>query len=683
MEEGILAGILELIERRPLLLVAAAFVFALLESLAIVGIFIPGIILLFLVGAAVGFDPRLFAACWIAASLGALLGDLASYGIGRQFRDHIPRLWPLSRRPEMLAAGQGMFARHGGKSVFIGRFIGPIRPVVPMLAGMLGLPAALFAVFAVPAALLWAPLYLLPGMLFGASLELAAEFAGRLVLLLMIVVLGTWFVVWTTRLVYEFTARRSGWWLKALVRWVNRHPVAGRLIGDLLEPGRHQILPLALLGLLMAVSVLTLVLLLIAAPLAQPTWDAERQVAGVAASLRSHFADPFFVALSLAGEMTVMALLAGLIAVLLVVRGRHNAAWHWAVACVGGWLLAEMTAGLMGILLSSAEGQPTLAEVPNRAFVLSTVVLGFFAVVLAKDLGARRRKWPYLATSAMLALIGFAHFYLGRANAMGLLAAFALGLGWLALVGIGYRRRAQPRSGPAWLAVVFYGSYLAIAGFEIHGESERLLAATRLSQPERRVEQAEWLDGGWATLPQRRSRLGAREQQRFDVQVVAELDALRETLSGAGWVGVPAVSPGDLLRAWVAGAQQGVPPHLPRDFAGRPEDLLMVLALDNDQRVLLRLWNSGMRLEQNEKPLWLGQVRLMRLEPGLTGMQRWRESPGQRAPALARLLDALPDAQVYVVDSELVLLSLLSRSRNEPQPARPAASARRDVPPVP
>ncbi|TVS13587.1 MAG: hypothetical protein EA419_01530 [Wenzhouxiangella sp.] len=680
MEEGILGGILELIEQRPLLLVAAAFVFALLESLAIVGIFIPGIILLFLVGAAVGFDPRLFVACWLAAALGALLGDLASYVLGRQFRDRIPRLWPLSRRPEMLAAGQVMFARHGGKTVFIGRFIGPIRPVVPLLAGMLGLRGALFVAFAVPAAVLWAPLYLLPGMLFGASLELAAEFAGRLVVLLLIVVLGTWFVVWTTRVVYEFTARRSGWWLKALIRWVNRHPVAGRLIGDLLEPGRHQVLPIALLGLLMAASVLILVSLLIAAPLAQPTWDAERQVGGVAASLRSHFADPFFVALSLAGEMTVMALLAGLLAVLLVVRGRLNAAWHWTVAIAGGWLLAEMTAGLMGMLLPPAEGEPTLAEVPNRAFVLSTVVLGFFAVLLAKDLSARRRKWPYLATSAMLALVGFAHFYLGRANLTGLLAAFALGLGWLALVGIGYRRRAQPRGRPALLALVFYGSYLAIAGFEIGSESERLLAATRLSQLERRIEQAEWRDGGWASLAQRRSRLGAYEQQRFDVQVLAELEVLRRALLDAGWSVVPAGSPADLLRARAPGSEQGVPPHLPRDFAGRPEDLLMVLAMADDQRILLRLWDSGTRIESSAQPLWLAQVRPMQLEPALPGMQRWREIPGRRSMALARLVASLPDAKTQVVEGDLMLLSYL---RSEPQPVRPAATAHPDAPPDP
>lgn len=677
MEEGVFASILELIERRPLWLVAAAFGFALLESLAIVGIFIPGIILLFLVGAVIGLDLVLFLWCWLAAMLGALGGDFASYWIGRQFRDEIPRLWPMSRRPDVLAAGQVLFARHGGKSVFIGRFIGPIRPVVPMMAGMLGLRSAVFLAFAVPAGLLWAPLYLLPGMLFGASLELAAEFAGRLVLLLLIVVLGTWFVIWLTRLIYEFTARRSGWWLRSLIRWTNRHPLAGRLVGDLLEPGRPQVISIALLGLILAASIVLLLSLLIAAPFAQPTWDAERQVAGLAASLRSHFADPVFVALALAGGLEVMALLAALTGVLLLARGRHSAAWYWAAATIGGWLLAEMISGLMMVLLPAAAEAPSLAEIPHRAFALNTVVLGFFAVMLAKDLSARRRKWPYLATSAVLALIGFSHFYLGRASVIGLTAAFALGLGWLALVGIGYRRRAQTRTRPVLLGLVFYGSFLAIAGFEVHSESGQLLVESRLIQPERRLERGAWLAADWRTLPERRSRLGNYEQQRFDLQLGAEIGDLSAALAQAGWWAPATAEPLDVLRRLPLAASLSEAAHLPRDFAGRPEDLLMVRDAADGVRFLIRLWDSGARLAPDQAPLWLGQVRAVRMTPGMAGLQRWKEAPEFRAAALSALLDALSAAELRELPDGPLLISLPSPTGS--QPAQSAAPGRPDA----
>ena len=671
MEDGVLSGILRLIESRPAWLLGAAFVFALLESLAILGIFIPGIVLLFLIGAVVGFDPWLFLGCWLAATLGALAGDALSYWLGRQFRDEIPQQWPLSRRPELLAGGQALFARHGGKGVFIGRFIGPIRPVVPLMAGMMGLRGTLFAAFAVPACVLWAPLYLLPGMIFGVSLELAAEFAGRLALLLLIVVLGTWFVVWVTRLVYEYTARRSGWWLKSLVRWTTRHPVAGRLVGDLLEPGRHQVLPLALFGLMLGLCIVGLLSMLIIAPLAQPTWDAEHQIASLAGSLRSHFADPVFVVLSLAGELTVVGLLAGLTMLVLLGLGRTNAAWHWAAATAGGWVLAELIAGLMGLLLPPAEGQPSLAEVPHRGFVVVTVVLGFFAVMLAKDLSARRRKWPYLLTSALLALIGFAHFYLGRASVLGLLVALTLGLGWLALIGISYRRRTASRTRPSWLILSFYTAFVVLAVVEVRSASEALLEETRLVQPERQMTQEEWLAGGWQVLPERRSRFRSDDLQRFDFQLAGRLEAFAGGLERVGWVQPPLGSPIDLVRRLPGDAEAAQPLHLPRDFAGRPEELLLVREItDGERRVLIRLWDSGTRL--NGVPLWLGQARMVQLEVGLAGLRRWRDLPEQSTFALRALLADLPAAEVVRPAEVPVLISLMSL--RSPSPAPPTVA---------
>ncbi|MFP4275830.1 MAG: hypothetical protein ACLFQ2_00255 [Wenzhouxiangella sp.] len=680
MEEGVVGSVLALIQAHPAWLVAAAFVFALLESLAIVGIVVPGVVLLFLVGAVVGLDPVLFGWCWLAAATGAMIGDGASYALGRRFRDRIPGVWPLRRRPELLAAGRLMFARHGGKSVFIGRFIGPIRPIIPLLSGMLGLRGRLFAAFAVPASLVWAPLYLLPGMLFGASLGLAAEFAGRLVVLLLIVVFGIWFVLWITRQVYDFTARRSGWWLRGLVRWTNRHPVMGRIVGDLLEPGRREVLSVALLGLILGFSIVAFTSLLIVAPFTQPSWDLEQQVGSLAASLRSHFADPVFVSISLAGELPVVALLSGLTALILLALGRTQGAWHWTAAVVGGWLLAEMSAGAMGLLLPAAEDRPGLAEVPHRAFAVLTVALGFFAVMLAKDLSARVRKWPYLLTAVSLALIGFAHFYLGRASLIGLLAGFVLGLGWVAVVGIGYRRRALARGRPVWLALAFYTSFFAIATVAIGGEYEALLTASRLQQPERQLALSDWHAGDWRMLPQQRSRLGATEKKRFDLQLAAPLEATVARLADADWrpaqIGSPLTSLRRLLER--SRTDPGAPPvHLPRDFAGLPEQMILVRDLAGGQRLILRLWDSGARLDG--VPLWLGQVRTLDRERGLAGFERWREVPAAAGPALQALLIDLAAGQVIEPPGGPVLISPAGSARS--WPAQPGEAAHPAAPP--
>ena len=672
MDNGFLAGLMDLIDARPMWVILAAFTFAFLESLAIAGLLVPGILLLFLVGAVVGFDLTLFAWVWLAATLGALSGDLASYWIGRHFSARIPGFWPFRQRPELLQGGQQLVTRHGGKSIFIGRFIGVMRPVVPMLAGMLGLKRWVFLAFALPAGVLWAPVYLVPGMIFGASLELAAELAGRLVLLLVLFVLGIWFVAWITRIIYEFTARRSGWWLKSLVRWAHRHPVAGRLVGNLFEPGRHQVISIALLGLLMTAALVMLISLLIVAPFTLPAWDADRQLVGLAASLRSHLADPVFVVLVLAADVRVLALLGAVMALLLLIQRRYHALRYWVAAVAGGWLLAEITAALMGLVVPVDATGSGLDEVPHRAFALATLIFGFFAVMIAKDLSARRRKWPYLATNVVLAALGFAQFYLGQASVIGLLAAFTLGLGWLALVGMAYRRRARPRTHPVWFALALSLAFVSIAGLHVYAAFDDKLSASRVALPERQLERRQWIESEWQRLPERRSMLGSYQVQRFDLQLEAQLSELKAALLEAGWRYPPTGDPFSLLRH-MAAAPDGEAPNLPRDFAGRAEDLLLVLDLADDERIVLRLWDSGARLLPGATPLWLGQVRHTRLEPGWLGLQRWKEIAGTRADAMHALLESPPEVEVLKQTEAAVLLSL--RSRSEWSPARPAASA--------
>ncbi|QOC22822.1 VTT domain-containing protein [Wenzhouxiangella sp. AB-CW3] len=674
MDTGFLANLNQLLQSHPVWLVAMAFAFALLESLAIVGIFIPGIVLLFIVGTVIGADPVLFFWCWLGAAAGALCGDLVSHWAGSRFRSEIPRLWPLSRRPDMLAAGQDAVLRHGGKAVIIGRFVGPLRPVVPLVAGMMSMPMRAFLAFSIPACVLWAPAYLLPGMLFGASLELAAEFAGRLVVILLVVVLGGWMAVWLTRLVYNFTARRSAWWLKSLIRWSSEHPLLGRVVAPLFEPGKRELLSVALLGLLLLVSLALLLGVLLVAPFATGALGAEQQVAGWAASLRSHAADPVFAALSLAGEMPVMGMVAAIMTLLLLAVRRTNAAWHWLVATAGAWLLAAMLAALMRRLVEAPEAMPSLGEIPHRATVLTTAVLGFFAVMIAKDLPAGLRKWPYLLTSLMLMLVCLANLYLGRVSLGGILAALALGGGWVALVGIGYRQRALPRSRPFLVALVFYGLLVILGGQHAGNHLQSMLEASRLAPTERHLSLSEWLSEGWAALPERRSRIGAAALQRFDLQVAGDLDALAYQLESAGWHRPET----EVASPWTRLAEPGddalAMPHLPREFAGRPEHLVRVLPVGEEQMVVLRLWSSGARVQPGGVPIWLGQVRTV-APARLFGLIRyWTVTEPEGKPADAQLESALSGHVQLTVSEALRLyfepaLSVPSHPAHRPGPA--------------
>jgi hypothetical protein len=60
-------------------------------------------------------------------------------------------------------------------TILIGRFVGPTRPLVPMVAGMLDLPVAKFILPNIIGCLLWPPLYFLPGILAGAAIDIPAD----------------------------------------------------------------------------------------------------------------------------------------------------------------------------------------------------------------------------------------------------------------------------------------------------------------------------------------------------------------------------------------------------------------------------------------------------------------------------------------------------------------------------
>jgi len=643
MGEQAIALIDGLAESHPLWLIGLAFLLAFIESLAIVGILIPGILLLFLLGAVIGPDWVLFLAAWLAASTGALAGDGVSYWLGWRFRDRIPSLWPFSRRPDLLYSTRAQFQRHGGKAIVIARFVGPMRPLLPMIAGSMDVPKRLFLRYAVPACLVWAPVYLLPGVLFGASLELAAEFAGRLATLLVIVVVGLWLLIWLTRQIYEFTARRSSWWLRGLIRWVRAHPRLGRLLGPLLEPGGREVLSVAMLGLLLLASLAVLLGVLVATPFTDMHWDASRQIASWAASLRNHLADPVMAGLVLASSTRSMLFLAGILALILLALGRRNAAWHWLAAVLGGWFLGELLRAAVGLMVVPPEVMPSLGQIPYQPMLLTCLVFGFFAVLLAKDLAARYRKWPYLITVAVLGLTSLAHFYLGLASLLGLLAALALGLGWLALVGIGYRTRASRSAHAGRLAVTFYLLALGTGLINASAGLDELLDQTRLQPPVQQIARTEWLAGSWRELPDRISRLGRYERTRFDLQIAAPLDAIVEALVGQGWREVPEVRAQDLWSLLLGRLDPDSLPHLNKDFAGRPDDLVVRLDLPDGPTAVLRLWFSGTTLEPGGQPLWLGQVRAVK--PGLTlgSLTRWQEQDADRGLALAQLERSLPE----------------------------------------
>lgn len=139
------------------------FVLAFAESLAFISLLVPAWGVLVLLGALIQSSGLSFWPIWIAASAGAALGDWLSYWVGDKFEHTIAKMWPLNRHPDLLPRGERFMAKWGMLGIFIGRFSGPLRASVPLVAGILRMPYWRFQLANWASAFLWAAVILLLG----------------------------------------------------------------------------------------------------------------------------------------------------------------------------------------------------------------------------------------------------------------------------------------------------------------------------------------------------------------------------------------------------------------------------------------------------------------------------------------------------------------------------------------
>jgi len=90
--------------------------------------------------------------------------------LGQKFGPLLSDVWPFRRHPERLNSGIAFFERYGAASVFIGRFFGPLRAVIPLAAGMLHMPTRRFYIANVLSATIWAPALVFSGDLLAHAL---------------------------------------------------------------------------------------------------------------------------------------------------------------------------------------------------------------------------------------------------------------------------------------------------------------------------------------------------------------------------------------------------------------------------------------------------------------------------------------------------------------------------------
>jgi membrane protein DedA with SNARE-associated domain len=147
------------------------FVLSFGESLAFISLLVPAWGALVAIGALIGPSGIDFWPVCIAASLGAALGDWLSYWIGQKLEYGVTQIWPLSRHPELIPRAENFVKKWGVPGIFIGRFFGPLRASVPLVAGIFEMPYWRFQFANFVSAFVWAAVLLTLGDVIGYAIE--------------------------------------------------------------------------------------------------------------------------------------------------------------------------------------------------------------------------------------------------------------------------------------------------------------------------------------------------------------------------------------------------------------------------------------------------------------------------------------------------------------------------------
>ena len=156
------------VENHLLLVQSLAFLVAFLESLAIVGTIIPGSVTMLPFGLMLGSGKLPIGSTLAIIVAGAFIGDYVSFLVGCHYKERINDWKWFKKRPEWLSKGRYFIEHQGRKSIIIGRFFGPLRSSVPLLAGALKMGHKSFVMAAIPSVTMWAIIYLCPGYILAA-----------------------------------------------------------------------------------------------------------------------------------------------------------------------------------------------------------------------------------------------------------------------------------------------------------------------------------------------------------------------------------------------------------------------------------------------------------------------------------------------------------------------------------
>jgi len=641
--------LLEWVSLHPNWSSAVIFLVAMAESLAIVGLIVPGVIIMFGIGALISSDAIAFwpALGWAVA--GAITGDSFSFWLGVRYRHRLTSIWPFNRHPESLNRGIEFFQRFGGKSVAIGRFFGPVRAVIPLVAGMLGMPAWRFLLANIASALVWAPAYLLPGIVFGASLELASTVAVRLVAILLLLVALIWISFATARYLFKHLAPYSKLWLHQLLKWSKAHPHLGQLTASLVDPDHPEARGLSILTTLLLLALSLFVLLLAQLPNGLPLLSADQWVLNFLQNLRSPLADQIMVYLTrLTDDGVVLSVTVGVAALLFIQKHRRTLA-YWGAAAAFCLLVGPLLK--MGLQIPRPEVVALLPKsysFPSGHTLKAVVLYGFLAVMISRPMAASWRWLPYSICGALMAAVALSRVYLGVHWLSDVLGSITLGISWVALLGTAYYHHTHVETRWGRLTLI---SLISIGlGYSAETILRHEIKIEQYQQTPPAI--VEITQTQWQQLPPDTA------SEHINFQFSGEAKWLRQQLLQKGWLESKSLGWSNSLELLAPMQPLQQIPALPKLYMGTPAALQLIKPINETMQFSIRLWPTRYRIAPNNKALWIGAA-IVEQKRTILGTVSYAQSSGDHSTAREQLFEDLDFATINTPTEkpEILLLS--------------------------
>ncbi|WP_018182141.1 bifunctional DedA family/phosphatase PAP2 family protein [Kaistia granuli] len=587
-----LQALIDLAARHPHWAALLVFVSAMAEAIAVVGMFVPGTAILIGIGAVVGLGELSIWPILIWATLGAIAGDGVSYWIGHRYKQRIRTIWPLRERPELLAKGEAFFDRFGLLSVAIGRFVPGVRAVIPLVAGVVGMPPVRFYVVNVLSALIWAPAHILPGAGMGLALGVLGSIAGRLVAILVGALVLVGLVIWLAHLglrwVLPGLSRR---YRRFIVASKRRGAVFDRVLVTVLDPDDPGTSTLIVMGFAAIALAAAFVSLAEDVLMREQITRMDSALSTLVQGWRTPKLDTVMIAITTLGDGVVI------IPVLLA-----TALWlllHRARKLAGGLILTMAFAAISVPLAKGVFVIPRPIDLysgadafsfPSGHATSSAALYASIAWLATHNAPFRWKVVVFALAGLLVAAIAASRVYLAAHWPSDVLAGLALGSALAAIYALVFRRLDLQAMRPLRLVGLVLGVLLVAGGLRFATHYDAAVEAYRPRTVETAMEATRWRDGDWAIFPADRWELDGSDGGALTLQSDLDAATLRAALTSGGWQVAPSGDLGGFARFLTPDAPlDGLPP-LPLTHAGRFAALTLVRPVDADNRVVLRFW---------------------------------------------------------------------------------------------